>query len=528
MVKAHSTWTLLCGAAALALMAGTARADYPGALWSVDAVEVTGAEGDQAGQIRAALRTASQTYFFGDRAVKVEVRVTGPDAAVLSVVDRATGAEMARTGTMALSGDLGEAALAWMGSLECAALDCLPGAGGTQLAAAPMAVTPAVEAPAAVASVAGAVPVPAPRPGAAPGLEGLDRVRLARTPDLTNAEPIRIARFNTAGIASLGYSDSDTLVLAEPGATGATAPANPGGSTLVGRFLSSVVSFLGFGSATAVAPAAALPAATQPRTVAQPAVTAPTATERFRPSEQWRLTPRAEPQAGVQIAALDPSAATTPVAPATPAATAAPAPQAVSATGLRLVPSPGLRLPAPRQEAGAAVVTPIRFAAVSPGAARAAATPKNLSVKIDPEVFGRYSAASLGRLFGSYGNRNAKVRLVADDDSGGSVDRILASRGLELDSDRFAKAERVYWSGNSGSRGFWISMPQTAPSKYLLIASKKASVIANVYSRGTSVRVSDAVAEALGMQAGGWSDVQVIALKEISQTAGTRTRSRVQ
>lgn len=539
MAQSYTRWTLLCGVAALAMAAGEARAEYPGALWSVDMVEITGADPETTVRIRSGLRHASETYFFGDRAVKVEVRVTAPGEMALTVVDRLTGAPMAATGTMALTDDVAGAALTWMGTLECMSESCGPVAGGTQLAAAPPTPAPVApsidqtrdEAPAPQLAFAetGVTPVPAPRPQQAFQLAGLDQTRLARTPDLSNAEPVRIARFNTQGIGKMSYSDTDALVLAEPGATGSAAPTQAAGSTVVGRWLTGFARFLGFGPApvpAASAPAAALPTATAPRdALAQPStpLTAP-----FRPSERWRLTPRNEPlaQQGTQLAALSPQAALARPSAAQPAAQT---PASPTFTGIRVVPSPGLSLPEPQPDRGETVVTPIRFTAVSPGVAQTAQRRRNnLSVRIDPEVFGKYSAASVGKLLGSYGNRNAKVELVADESAGGSVDRILASRGLALDSDRYARAERVFWSGNDGSRGFWIAMPQAAPSTYVLIASKEASVIANVHSNGSNVRVSDAVAKALGMEAGSWSDVQIIALKPIDRTARARTRTRLQ
>ena len=208
------------------------------------------------------------------------------------------------------------------------------------------------------------------------------------------------------------------------------------------------------------------------------------------------------------------------VAPAT-TAQALPQPQAnTEFTGLRLVPSPGLRPPAPREEQSGPVVAPIRVTSVRAAETRALQNKANLSVKLSPELFNKYTPSALKHLFGSYGNQNAKVALVADEPgAGGSVDRVLAARGLALDSNRYARAERVYWGGTSGSRGFWIAMPRVAPSAFVLVASAKASVIANVHPSGNGVRVSDAVAEALGMREGSWSDVQIVALKQLDRTA---------
>ena len=551
-------------AAALAtLLTSPASADYPGAMWSVDQIQITGATDAQAQAIRTGLGKANNTYFYGDHPVAMSVKVTGADAMVVTLTDIASGKVLSRTAPIALDADLTGEALAWMDKLECTSADCLGGGTETALAAVHIPELPAsgtperaqIVAAAKVPNLSGTVstaiakgmPMPKPRPGtglAALDLTGLEQIRIAKTPDpklLEGAEPIRVARFNAANLGNISYAASDRLVLAQP-RTAAVAPVAPRLSaterTLFGRLFFGLARFLGISGSSqpdtqlAAAPAQQAPATTSARALA-PTTTTPT--QPFQPSERWRLTPQTTapavaPAAEQRVAALGNTTISTPSA-SQPLQPAQQPQQAVPEfTGLRLVPSPGLRPPAPRDDQSGPVVTPIRVASLRATPNQGGQGNGDLSVRLSPELFTKYTPQAFKHLFGSYGNQNAKVALVADEPgSGGSVDRVLASRGLELDSGRYAKAERVYWGGQTGSCGFWISMPRVPPSAFVLIASNKASVIANVHTSGNGVRVSDAVADALGMRAGTWSDVQVVALRQLDRTARRdRPRSALQ
>ena len=583
------------GAASLAfsgllLAAAPAKAgDYPGALWSVQIVELSGAQAlDETlkARIRSGLRSANNAYFHGDRPVRMKVRVTGPDTMKITVVDARTGAVLLRSGATPMGADRDQitgTALAWMDGLQCAAVNCgeeqaaptalAQAAPSTPVKAAreteptfPQATVLArADKPARASARVASQPAKAKDPVAtrvAPAepkvaLAGLESTRISRNPDLTGfAEPIRIARFDATGLNQISYADGDQLVLADPRqpvaapsaiAAPATEPAPREDSTMIGRFFTSVASFLGFGGepepqravatarpAPAIVPASApatAPASAPASAPATAPVTAPAtvvdAAAPFTPSARWQNSAREPSQVQAaapvetRVAALG-SAATVPN-PGTRSDVAPP-------PGLKVFLSPGLRMPVRSEEvASGATVTPIRFARATPRD-RGAAGADQLKVKLDPEVLGRYSPKMAQRLFGSYGNRKAKVKLVADPSGrgGGSVDRILAARGLALASEDYARAERIFWEGNSGSRGFWISVPANVPARYVLVASSKASVIADVHQRGTRVRVSDAVAKALGLNQGDWSDVQVIALRQLGTSArratGTKTR----
>ena len=546
------------------MVATPASADYPGALWTVDSVDIRFDEGaglalDQkamSNKVRAGLRKANETYFFGDRPVRMVVTITGPDTMLVTVTDRKSGKALVSADRIAVGGGIAAGALAWMDGLECAGVDC--SAGLPAVAAAPASDVPALAAAAPTRSAATSaapqagqagvasvvvskgMPIPRPRPsglsseGTAIDLASLGSLSLGKTPSpsLENTAPIRISRFNTDGLGEISYTSSDRLVVAEPrsAAVAAVPRRTAAERTLFGRLFFGLARFLGISGDTAapeedasqlaLAPAnpapaspAATPSAVEPRANSQP----------FQPSARWRLSqpPAAPAGGGDRLAALGSTTLPAPTAtqPAQPQ-------QQTLYTGLRVVPSPGLRPPSPRSEQSGAVVTPIRVASLQPTARERQRAGTNLSVRLSPEVFSKYSPKAFEHLLGSYGNQNAKVRLVADEPgSGGSVDRVLAARGLKLDRERYARAERVYWGGETGSRGFWISMPRVPPSAFVLIASAKASVIANVQSGGNGVRVSDAVAEALGMQAGSWSDVQVVALRQLNRTA-QRTRAR--
>lgn len=569
----------------MAIGAGAAAADYPGALWSVERLEVkASADGPALTQtVQGALRRANEVYFFGERPVRMVATVTGAGTMEVSVIDTLTGAPLLEGASIAFTDDgagIEASVLAWMDELTCTSTGCgqpqptmlaatsvVAPEADRKVAAVATPVSPAAKltAPAwpqqitgvlaraeTMGTAQGAIPgqsiIPAARPGAGPtpDLDGLRSMAIARNPDTdlnALAPPVRISRFDTSGLGPISYGAEDQLIIGEPRALAPatqTLPqpqASPRASTAVGRWFDSLASLFGFGAPAKPAPAP---------TVLAAAPAAQTATGGYvqqgtplLPAERWRLDPEparaGQSSESLRVASLGSDTVGT--------STSLPAPAAASADarsadvpgypGLRRVPSPGLGLPQRLDESlDAPVVTPIRVASAG-AAAAAGGVPRDLSVRIAPEVFGRYSVASAEQLFGGYGQPNAKVRLVTADSATGpantqSVEQILSSRGLALDAANYAKAERIFWSGETGSRGFWISLPRIAPSSFVLVASAKGSVIANVYPRGSAIQVSDGVAKALGLDSGSWSDVQIIALRQLDRSAARTTGTTTQ
>ncbi|MFK7943711.1 MAG: hypothetical protein AB8B85_12475 [Paracoccaceae bacterium] len=606
------TTGLATGILFAAMMAGTAFADHPGALWSVDRLDVRsdGATAAQVSDARMALAKANETYFYGDRGVRMDAIVAATGAVRLDVIDAASGDVLVEGARFEGGPEFSGSALAWMDGLDCAGGRCGE-AGQTLLAA----VQDSPIAPAKAMSVAkpetgtqpqkvswptrvtgvvadvepqtrtANIPAPRPRPGATdiadlsglPDLEGLRSVAISRNPvPNTSIPPIRISRFDTRALGPISYSADDRMVVGEPRTLAPATQAlpspgkDPASRSLIGRWVDGVASFFGI-TDTPARQARPQNTALASAPNVEVSTYAPAGTP-LRANQRWKTLPT--PQSTTRLAALDqtqvggrsqlpvPQSARPLAETSVPTSTAAPSlrlggqatPQSVrpaatavpSATtrasqtsaaltaprttpaGIRLFPSPGLGLPSRAADPlSGPEVTPIRVTAAAPAPRRAAN--KDLAVKLHPEVFGKYSSASAERLFGSYGRPNAPVRLVtAEGGSGASVDRILSKRGLALDSGKYAKAERVFWSGRSGSRGFWISMPQVAPSSFVLVASAKASVIANVYPRGSAVQVSDSVAKALGLKPGQWSDVQIVALRQLDRTASRSAETVLQ
>lgn len=555
LVQAMGTAAIALSAAGMALMPGTAQADFPGALWSVEHVAVTVAPGaaiaDSAalkGRIAASLRRANDTYFYGERPAKMTVRILSDNAMTIALVDRKTGAVVTEMRDLSPQTDISAGALAWMDGLTCASLDCATATQApTALAAAPVRTAPQDTATGRLGEILpdaraatvrevietatelahhdrreGVPPIPAARPQQTAQMpQTLGRIQVARTQPRaldTYADPIRIARFNTEQLGRLSYTPADKLVLATPPSTTLSDAQPPAlrreSSTAVGRLFESVARLFGFVEPT---PEAAF--APRPAGAASSIAAAPRSALAVKPTATWRLQPSTRTALELpepRLAALAPSSAATATRP--------------GFRGIRVVPSPGLLPPRSSRQTSASnagIVTPIRVAA-----APAPAVNRNLSVKLDRKLLNSYAPGAFGQLFSSYQNEKAKVLLVAGRDDAGernrTVDSILASRGLVLDADRFAKAERVFWGGKTGSRNFWISLPQVAPARFVLVASDTASVIAKVHAgSGNGVRVSDAVAKALGMQSGMWSDIQIVALRETERTARRRDRVRI-
>ena len=579
--------------------------EHPGALWSVERLEVK-ADGGAADalrtQVRSALRTANEVYFYGNRPVRMVAHVTASGAVTLDVMDSGTGAVLvrdARFDAASGAGGFETEALAWMEALDCGDGRCAE-VGQTRLASAtadpvaqphvtgvdataktanapapdqqtwPKKVTGVLTASAPAAETEQLAWVPKPRPTSksntdpTPDLAGLRSVALARNPDPT-VPPIRISRFDTSGLSPISYSPDDQLVLGGPRtlapATQALPQPQQAPRTLIGRWVDNVTSFLGFQDTSTPAARPATPKLASRGDGTAVSGFAPEGTP-LTPAPRWKAN--TEEPTTTRLAALDPtpvggrsrlpaprsateaagapatetpnapaSAALTPAALALATASTGAAAQAVpttTATGLRIVRSPGLGVPrAAASPLASPLVTPIRVASAS----GTGSSSQNLSIRLHPEIFGRYSTQAANKLLTGRQGTDAPVRLVTSGSSenpgsGTSVDRVLAKRGLALDSDKFAKAERIFWSGRTGSRGFWISLPQAAPSNFVLVASSKASVIANVFPRGSAVQVSDSVAEALGLKPGEWSDVQIVALKQADRTASRTVTTRTQ
>lgn len=541
----RAAWQTAC-VSALLLSPTIAKADFPGEMWSVERVSVSVASEVAYGNVDAAtlesrvrqgLHKANQIYFYGTHPVRMDVKVLSADTMSVTIRDQLTGALLGHTGRINLAdnpGDVRDIALAWMDGLECTGSNCAGSAGPviaaapTSVPSAPLQVTSGSSSETlpetAIVTVAKAGPADfdtIPVPVAAPHSRVVDAtVTVARNPNPSDYATIRIARFNLANVAQFSYAATDPISGGNQGtlvsSSGIAAPVqSDDGSTAVGRFFSRLGQFLGLVDepARTVSPVAQ-PAVQGARVVlTNPGASSGSAVRASAPVQpvpsfgipQPEVTSTQQIQ---QIAALAPSGSV--------------------GAGIVRIPSPGLGLPTasealPEQPD----IAPIRVASVTPQRARN----EPFSIRLDPGVLSQATPEAVDQLLGAYGNPARRLQLVASgDESGGrsGVDRILSSRGLILADDLYAKAERVYWSGNSGSRGYWVNVPGGVPSRFVLIAGRNASVIASVHNQGGAVQVSDAVASALGMRAGGWSDIQVIALRQASTTAEQRSRTRRQ
>ncbi len=290
---------LLSGAAISCGASGIALADHPGAVWSVSLVEV---EIDQSmdGQIdrdaviasvRSGLRRANEIYFYGDVPVRMKVAVHGSGAPVADIVisDGLSGAVLARARGLSLDGDaLTDRALAWLDGLDCAKGGCV-----TETATAVAAVERPSSAPtendATVqkpstqfstvtastrdpsrptrsadetdqdAVLTAAIPVPRPQTLAVSRVADLVGTSIGRTVGTlkdSSLVHVRLASFDTAGFDNITYSDVDVMVLGDPVPQPGERPisssrrSNPTQDvTVFGQMFDSLVSLISLGEA---------------------------------------------------------------------------------------------------------------------------------------------------------------------------------------------------------------------------------------------------------------------------------------
>ena len=115
---------LLAGTAMAAASGGDALAEFPGEVWNVSYVKVEGASADLANSVNHGLLRASQRYFYGDKATRIDANV-GSGSVDLRMVDLATGQTVAEqrglpfSGTGNVARSVETAALAWMDGLNC-------------------------------------------------------------------------------------------------------------------------------------------------------------------------------------------------------------------------------------------------------------------------------------------------------------------------------------------------------------------------------------------------------------------------
>ncbi|MFK7942311.1 MAG: hypothetical protein AB8B85_05260 [Paracoccaceae bacterium] len=118
---------LLAGTAVTVGTSGDAWAEFPGEVWSVSYVKVGGSSGSgMINAINLGLTKASNVYFYGDKATRIDANVSGTGIMDLRMVDLASGNTVAEARGLpfAESGDVAQSvtssALAWMESLNCA------------------------------------------------------------------------------------------------------------------------------------------------------------------------------------------------------------------------------------------------------------------------------------------------------------------------------------------------------------------------------------------------------------------------
>ena len=587
-------------ALALGMTAAPALAEeHPGALWHVELLEISGAEGGSA--LGSGLRRANETYFYGDHPVRMKAVVTAGQMNI-TIRDAQSGSILARVRGLDAGEDgaaVQEVALAWMDGLSCGARNC--GGETTAFAEAPSATAPAstTEAIGTVQQAARsgsdrvaeypvrltraeAATVPLPRPKPAPDLV---RGIIARNPD-PDWQGYNIARFARLGPGvdrDLSYGPNDTITLGDEQllqrrigrltpddtelrsesvlgkmvddflqiftpdlkraerdlTTAALTPRRP-----VPEAVREPERLARLGDPTAVVPAPASPdedevtalinptppaprqGAPAPRRRPNTALAARAAERRapnpepFRPTARWRLAATeddartvgrqqsVEARPSTEIASLGDSFRITAVQPLARPVTE---PLTVS-----LAPGLGDEDLPPPAAARPTVVLPRQTAPKPEGSGP-------LRVRIHPDVFASRDQTLLDRLFNAGPAAEGEAVAPPVDTPAAPPAQLvaaLAQRGLALDAETYAVTTRVYWTGRSGSRGFWISLPRYISSGLVLIGNEAASVVSEVRNRPGPVRISDEVAEALDMRPGAWSDIQVIALKEVGGDSG--------
>lgn len=144
---------LLAGTAIATAMGTAARAQFPGEVWGVSYVRVSGTgAANVTNGLTLGLTDASNVYFYGDTAARIEANVTSANVVDLKMVDLGSGKVVAERrglpfdGAGDVAGTVSNAALAWMESLNCAE-GCTVARSGPAPQSVQTAAAPAIEQP---------------------------------------------------------------------------------------------------------------------------------------------------------------------------------------------------------------------------------------------------------------------------------------------------------------------------------------------------------------------------------------------
>lgn len=537
-------------------------------------------------KLRTSLRRANDVYFFGEQSVQMRAEVASGDTPTmrLTLVKSEDGSIIARSPRLSIDGvSIESSALAWMEGLTCAQAGCAVAPEIQQpvrVAKARLDVqqtTPGASQ--LVAATAGqimaGIPVPVTRPmrdGASVkrGKASISGSGLAGKDLGFAAVPIQIALSIPREVGALTYGDADRLTLDDsiqlarvsPTAPLAAAPVQavpkprklqdapivdaapsagqpePLEETLFGRLLTRVAGLLGIKSTkrsgalsrsseqTAVRSvvqtsggrsSAGTPAEIRiPKTSLTAEVPVPEPTKALG-SSTWQLA--SEP-----VSLINPIERTLRAGPALSAANGERI--AVADVAARITDPANVQRGAGTAQAlsNAEILRPInRERVVTSEVVRTPRITKtNLSVRLHPDLFGRYGAGN------ATANRSVRKQSVASasrtipsptlDDSS-KLNRVLIERGMEIDVAGYNRFDRIYWSGRE-AEGFWISMPNRVGSKFVLVSGPNASVIASVRQRAGIARASSGVAEALELRPREWAKLRVIGLRPADRSAG--------
>lgn len=558
--------------------APAALAEYPGEVWSVEAISIKIVDQAEKGlaksTVRRALQGANDVYFYGEDAARLHAEISGGDAPTLrlSLHGRNSGGVIARSAPMPVSGNadsIRTVALAWMETLTCARAGCASAPEASQpvrVAKARLDVAPTrstadqIDAPAIQSRVAG-IPLPKPRPGSTPvsgrsSKAKLDGSGLAGKDLGFAAVPIQIALSVPREVGALTYTDADQLILDDsvqvarvsPNAPVAAVPVRPApavrtvpkapqaDTSIVGRWLSKVADFLGIkrpetatGSATPVQTPALQASASA---VQQPKPAESTTVATIPESSLAAAVPVPQPsQAPAQSLwrrATEPVTLINPIDRFRPAGTV-PALSDGERIAVAETQAP-ITDPANASRAAEVLLTrdllrPVQRPLVDSGTTTVVAAPRvtrtNLSVRLAPELLRQYNQGGLASAATarqrSTGNASRKISGPLLDDSS-KLNAILRERGMAVDIAGYNRFERIYSSGTE-QEGFWISLPNAVNAKFVLVSGPDASVIASVRRRPGIARASSGVAEALELKPREWARLRVIGLKVMNRSA---------
>lgn len=594
--------------------APVALADYPGEIWSVDALSIKMTDGNPGNiaksKLRTSLQRANDVYFFGDESVRMlaEISSVSVPTLQLTLLKQSDGSLIARSPELRLVPDgasIESSALAWMEGLTCVEAGCGVAPELQQpvrVAKARLNVAHSTPIPnqlttATAGQIMAGIPVPVSRPlrddasikrgKATIGARGLAGKNLGFT-----AVPIQIALSIPREVGALTYGDADQLTLddsievarvspiaplaATPvqsvpkprnlqnartvNATSAGAQTQPPEDTLFGRLLTTVASLLGINTtidndalprsseeaalrsvvqtstertAAKVPTEIAVPKTSLTAAVPVPESTKPIASQGFGQST-WR-------RASEPVSLINPIERPLRVAPASSvgngqriavadlkARVSDPANVQLGVGSTKIASSQELLLPNSQEQLLTSEIVQVPRT-----------TKTNLSVRLHPDLLGRYGSrsATAKRSARNPSTRNAS-RTIAGSTLGdpSKLNRVLNERGLEIDVAGYNRFDRIYWSGREEA-GFWISMPNRVGSKFVLVSGPKASVIASVRQKPGIARTSAGVAEALELLPRQWAKLRVVSLRAANRSAGVlpldwfsvrRGRNRIQ